>query len=193
MEAKKLTDLIKIYDDSLSEDLCKKVINFYESHEEHHEVVDRDHRPKFTQFNLTQFVNSGERTAKDLQLHDTITRTLLTTINLYQMDLLTVDELPAQYALEELRIKKYDNNGEDQFDTHVDVGNYNSARRFIACFVYLTDNESEGQTTFPDLGVSVEPKVGRILVFPPLWMYPHAGMPVKDKPKYIIGTYCHYL
>jgi hypothetical protein len=193
MLAKKLTDLIKIYDDSIPESTCKELIQLFEDHQDKQERVDRELRPSFTQFNLTQFVNSGESTASHALMHDNLTKTFLNIIGLYNIDLSLVDELPSQYALEELRIKKYDANGSDQFSEHVDVGNHNSSRRFIAVFLYLTDHEFEGQTTFSNLGLSVDPKPGRILVFPPLWMFPHAGMPVKTKEKYIVGTYCHYL
>jgi hypothetical protein len=193
MQAKKLTDFIKVYDDCISAEVCQQVIDLFEEEEDKQERVEREQKPNFTQFNLTQFINSGSSTAKDTLLHDNLTKVFLNTINLYCIDLLVMDELPSQYALEELRIKKYRKGTDDQFAQHVDVGNHNSARRFIATFLYLTDHEYEGQTVFNNLGLSIDPKPGRILVFPPLWMFPHAGMPVKNKDKYIVGTYCHYL
>ena len=30
-------------------------------------------------------------------------------------------------------------------------------------------------------------------MFPPNWCYPHVGEKVTDKPKYIIGSYCHVM
>jgi hypothetical protein len=193
MLAKKLTDCIKVYDDMVTPDVCKDIIELYESNQDHHDRIDRDYRPNFTQFNLTQFVNSGASTAQSKLIHDNITKTLLSTVNLYMIDLSITNELPSQYALEEVRIKKYDANRTDQFADHVDVGDHNSARRFLAFFLYLTENQFEGQTNFTYLDLSIDPKPGRILVFPPLWLFPHAGMPVGKSEKYIVGSYCHYL
>jgi hypothetical protein len=193
MLAKKLTDFIKVYDDMVSPDVCKEIIDFYENHSDCHDRVDREYRPNFTQLNMTQFVNSGSTTAADKLLHDNITKTLLSVVNLYMIDLSITNELPSQYALEEVRIKKYDANSTDQFADHVDVGDHNSARRFLAFFLYLTENEFEGQTNFTYLDLPIDPKPGRILVFPPLWLFPHSGMPVSKQEKYIVGSYCHYL
>jgi hypothetical protein len=193
MQAKKLTDFIKVYDDMITPELCKEIMELYESNSDHHDRIDRDYRPNFTQFNLTQFVNSGASTAQSKLIHDNITKTLLSAVNLYMIDMSITNELPSQYALEEVRIKKYDANRTDQFADHVDVGDHNSARRFLAFFLYLTENEFEGQTNFTYLDLSIDPKPGRILVFPPLWLFPHAGMPVSKSEKYIVGSYCHYL
>jgi len=73
------------------------------------------------------------------------------------------------------------------------VQDYNSARRFLVCFLYLNRPNSGGLTSFPKLDYAVEPKVGRVLIFPPTWMYRHAGQPVISGEKYIMGTYLHYL
>ena len=81
----------------------------------------------------------------------------------------------------------------DQFKDHVDVGDYNSARRFLVMFLYLNTVEVGGQTTFPRLGESVSPQTGRVLMFPANWQYRHAGLPPESDKKYIVGTYLHYL
>ena len=102
-------------------------------------------------------------------------------------------DFPAKYSFEEFRIKQYDNNGNDQFRDHVDVGDYNSARRFLVIFLYLNDVNVGGQTNFPKLDYAVSPKCGRILIFPSTWQYRHSGLPPEDDKKYIVGTYLHYL
>jgi len=104
--------------------------------------------------------------------------------------------LPKEYGYEQHRIKKYEPNGVDQFDWHADVGDYQSARRYVVMFYYLNDVAEGGDTLF-DLGgeslYGVKPKAGRVVCFPPTFMYPHKGaMPISG-PKYIISTYSHYL
>ena len=41
-------------------------------------------------------------------------------------------DFPDKYAFEEFRVKCYRENSTDQFKDHVDVGDYNSARRFLS-------------------------------------------------------------
>ena len=101
--------------------------------------------------------------------------------------------IPEKYGFEEFRMKRYDNNDTDEFGPHVDVIDYNSARRFIVCFYYLNDVEEGGETAFPHLDVDFKPKKGACLVFPPLWLYLHEGRKPISGPKYIIGTYLHYI
>ena len=99
---------------------------------------------------------------------------------------------PQQFAFEQFRLKRYLPNGEDHFDDHVDVGDINSARRFLVFFLYLDHNEG-GHTDFPQGNISVQPQTGRMLMFPPMWTHLHAGRKPIDKPKYIIVSYLHYV
>ena len=55
------------------------------------------------------------------------------------------------------------------------------------------ENQTQGgETSFPTLGVTVSPMPGRMMVFPPLWLFPHAGMPPRDQAKYILHAYLWY-
>ena len=81
---------------------------------------------------------------------------------------------------------------EDSYDTHVDVSDYASARRWLAFLVYLNDNFTGGETEFHD-GKMIHPKTGTVLVFPCVWTFPHSGLPVKSGSKYILTTYFHYV
>lgn len=203
MQAKKLSDLIKVYDDILSVEKCDRIIEFFESNSKLHQRVDNNQRPKFTQLNLTQHVQSEGATEEEKLIHTELTTTLMNIISLYQIDCSVTDEMPSQWALEQIRIKKYNKAKDccdpdliqdaDQFAEHVDVGDHNSARRFLAIFIYLNHTENTGKTIFPYLDLQVDAIPGRILVFPPMWMYPHAGLPSFADNKYIVGTYCHYL
>ncbi len=93
------------------------------------------------------------------------------------------------HALEEFRVKRYREKGEC-FEKHVDVGNYASAKRQLSFLFYLNDDFTGGGTKFDD--VFIKPRKGDILVFPPMWMFPHAGLPVVKGTKYIMSSYLHY-
>jgi prolyl 4-hydroxylase len=42
---------------------------------------------------------------------------------------------------------------------------------------------------FPQLGLTVPAREGRLLMFPPYWMYQHEGITPVSGDKYIVSTY----
>lgn len=96
--------------------------------------------------------------------------------------------IPLRERLENLRIKRYFVEGADQFQPHFDSIDYTS-NRYLVFLWYLNDVAEGGETDFPDLGLRVTARAGRLLVFPPYWMFQHAGLPPKSNEKYIISTY----
>jgi len=111
----------------------------------------------------------------------------------YMLELDLRERFPPRNTIEQIRLKHYAANGIDRFDNHVDIGDHDSARRFLVLFFYLNDVEEGGETTFTHLDYSVKPKQGSCLLFPPTWMYPHAGEKPVSNDKYIVGTYLHYV
>ena len=106
--------------------------------------------------------------------------------NLYKKDNKISDYVwPQTFQMEHTRFKRYMPNTEDRFDIHADATTKMTSSRFLVLFVYLSNNDS-GHTSFPDRDIKVQPKQGRLLMFPPNWCYPHVGEKVTDKPKYII-------
>ncbi|MES2682940.1 MAG: 2OG-Fe(II) oxygenase [Pseudomonadota bacterium] len=93
---------------------------------------------------------------------------------------------PKRYA--EWVIKRYLPNGKERFQTHFDAVNEVS-NRYLVYLWYLNDVDEGGETVFPDIGLQVAPKAGRLLMFPPYWMYQHGGLPPRSGPKYILSTY----
>jgi prolyl 4-hydroxylase len=98
---------------------------------------------------------------------------------------------PRNVAFEHLRVKRYLPNGQDFFAPHVDTVDQLTARRFITAMIYLNAPKG-GETVFPTLGISIAPKTGSLLAFPPLWLFPHEGRPPVESPKYILHTYLCY-
>ena len=78
--------------------------------------------------------------------------------------------------------------GADQFQPHFDSIDYTS-NRYLVFLWYLNDVAEGGETDFPDLGLRVTARAGRLLVFPPYWMFQHAGLPPRSNDKYIVSTY----
>ena len=101
---------------------------------------------------------------------------------------------PPVIDMENIRIKKYMPNDEDQFKVQVDVVRSmgDSAKRFLVFILYLNDVEDGGHTMFPKPNIWVKPRAGRLLVFPPFWTHPHAGLKPLSGPKYVMMSYLHY-
>ena len=181
-----LNYFIQIYENTLEENVCDFLISLFEQFPEKQERVENERKPNFTQFNLTENCKVSEEVS---QIHNHLIRKTLECRDEYYE---TIDKrvFPEEHAFEQFRIKKYHNNGNDEFDTHVDVTDYSSSRRFLSFMWYLNDVEQGGETRFIDM--MIQPKRGSLLVFPPLWMFPHAGLQPVSESKYIISTYLHY-
>ena len=191
--ATKLTDYIRVYDAAVPMDMCNSIKRTFDLDLDHQEYIDHDKRPQFTQMNITQLYSAGKEEWQSL--HYELQKRFIDYASLYiqQMDL--GPDFPDKYAFEEYRIKKYYSASKDEFADHVDVGDYNSARRFLVMFLYLNDvpENGGGTTDFPKLDLRIRPVAGRMLIFPPTWQYRHAGRPIISGSKYILGTYLHYL
>ena len=172
------SDFVETYDDFLSESICSELISLVD---EENERIERNHKPNFYQRNIGNLPEYSSLYKKFSE----IGMKYLSDIGYYN------DLLPQKYGFEELRIKKYDVG--DSFDKHVDVSDYKSARRWIAFLVYLNDNFTGGETEFYPHQQVIHPKTGRVLVFPCVWTYPHAGLPIVSGTKYILTTYFHYI
>lgn len=179
----RLDDLIRVYDNVLDSKTCKDLIEVFESNEDKQEKIDENKKPCFTQLNLTAISEQH----KDLH-SKLIQNTFAHRDDYYEF----VDKrvFPEKHSFEQFRIKRYNPGGQERFDTHVDVGDHPSARRFLSFMWYLNDVDEGGETTFES--VTIKPEQGKLLVFPPLWMFPHRGEPPVSNTKYILSTYLHY-
>lgn len=93
---------------------------------------------------------------------------------------------PARFA--EWIIKRYRPGGSEAFQPHYDAVHAVS-NRYLTYLWYLNDVEEGGETEFVDIGYRVAPRAGRLLMFPPYWMFQHAGLPPRSGDKYILSTY----
>lgn len=99
---------------------------------------------------------------------------------------------PNNYHFSGPRIKKYKTDGKDQFDWHADTNAKEVSDRFLVFLYYLNDVAEGGETviaTQDGQSISIKPKKGSLLIFPPYWMFTHCGLPPVSNPKYIISSY----
>lgn len=75
------------------------------------------------------------------------------------------------------------------FIPHVDSNKLKPYRAFTV-ILYLNDDFDGGQTSFPEINYSVEPSVGRVLIFPSHML--HGGESVTRGEKHIIVAWVFY-
>jgi hypothetical protein len=183
---------VSYFDDALTKPVCQEIIDRFESNiEQQEETVLEEHR-SFKEINITN--NSGWDDIQN-KLLDVMQIALGRYMSHHNID---SKAWPENVGYEHFRLKKYLPNGQDEFRFHVDVQDYASARRFLVFFFYLNDVEEGGETAFQfnrnsEIELKVKPVTGRLLVFPPLWTHPHIGMKPISGPKYILGSYLHYV
>ena len=188
---------IKIYDDVIDADSCNMLIGKFEAAEEdqYEEVrqAERDKAIAFTQINL---VNNEDWASVQNGMLQVFQDYIMAYINDCKIQ---PKQWPETYGYEAIRMKRYLNNNYDRFDPHVDVKNYETSRRFLAFFIYLNDVDEGGETEFISINkpgtyipLKITPRRGRLLMFPPMWMYYHAGLKPVSNNKYLIHSYCHY-
>jgi len=177
---------IRKYPKIFSEDECAGLIEYFEEAKAHHVETKMVAHRDFTELNLMD--HSGQ-SDMNLELYNRFHNIM----DRYKIDTkLHPKQWPEKYSWEALRIKRYERNS-GVFLDHVDVGNYESARRFLVFFVYLNDVALGGETEFVDLDLKVSPECGTVLVFPATWEYVHRGNVPVDEDKYILGGYLHYV
>jgi len=175
-----LSDYIMVFEDAISQTYCQQLIEQFELSGAL-EICERPSGHRFTQLNITK--NWPEQHELMLPIFMSYFTQFRTTTEAYYW--------PPAFSFEHIRLKRYLPNGRDHFPPHVDVVNHLSARRFVTAMIYLNEPEG-GETVFPNLGVSIAPKPGKLAIFPPVWMFPHAGLPPRASPKYILHTYLCY-
>lgn len=175
-----LKDFIKIYPNVASIDWCDSVIQLAESHQFLHHKTDGY---EFDQISASQTDSLKPYANQFLDEFCTLAEEYFTELNLHEFVKQTGFSL-----VEDIRVKRYRANSGMGFAEHVDVVDSNSSSRYLTGLLYLNDNN--GNTVFRD--VSVKPTTGTMVVFPPMWLFPHVAKTPTDKDKYIIMTSLRY-
>lgn len=99
---------------------------------------------------------------------------------------------PMKQNIEPPRVKRYEPN-EGCFPLHIDARRTKNATRYLAFLYYLNDNDAGTRFRLYNDDITVPAVGGNVLVFPPMWMFPHEGLTPTTKPKYIMSVYYHFM
>ena len=180
-----------VFKNTFSKKRCNNLIDKFEQNKQLYEdifISDNKWNKKFTQINFNKHKEFQEE-------NDFLLKLFLEAIYAYKKENKIQNiQWPDKFILEPIRMKRYLPNTSDRFDSHVDVTDIDSSRRFLVMFIYLNDDFTGGETVFDDFGQTVKPIQGNMLLFPPLWTHLHTANKVEGKsPKYIVGTFMHYV
>lgn len=179
-----LGKFIRTYDDALEGDFCKRMIQSFEKLTHLQARNGRDVMPQlpesaWTELNISRVDASLESYFRKQAMHY---------LDKYNEEIALTLPIPLRNRFEDLRIKRYTVADGDQFQPHFDAKDY-SSNRYLVFLWYLNDVAQGGETEFCDLGLRIHARAGRLLVFPPYWMFQHAGLPPRSNDKYMISTY----
>ena len=180
-----LSHYVRVYDNNLDAGLCRQLLDSFDRLQRFHTINGRGVRAgleesEWTELNVTRYADAGFlamfRDLIDLALER------------YNRDVALSIPIPNSPLTSDLVMKRYHSGGDQRFQLHFDAINH-VANRYLVLLWYLNDVAAGGETRLPALNLTVAPRAGRLLVFPPYWMYQHEGVPPVSGDKYILSTY----
>ena len=173
------------FNNSLSEDICKDMIQrFEESKDEHYEGRVGQTFEKNTDIKKsTDMVVSGKDNWKDVdQILFTSLSKALSAVK-KQYDFFSGPFKDIGYALQRTEAGEY-------FHWHIDGGSHQFSDRQLVAIWYLNNVSGPGgETEFLNQEVKINPEMGKLILFPPFWTHEHRGVTLQKGVKYIATTW----
>lgn len=179
---------IRYYDDVLSNDFCKNLIDRFEASKnkqpgkmitkDNVDIINKSHK------DTLELVIDNDPDWRDIE--EVLTNCYMEFVQRYINEFNPLLAIGQETYREEFRIKKYDIGG--LFNWHIDcVGK--DYYRILAIQFYFNDVQEGGETQFEFQKASVKPQRGRLIIFPTTWTYRHRGAPVISNSKYVCTNY----
>lgn len=180
-----LSDYIRVYDEALPRSFCEQLVEGFERTVAEQRRSGRGVLPglegsAWTELDIGQVADQAFLGFFLAKIDEALER--------YNRDVHLTIPVPIRPRTDRLILKRYRPGGEEGFQPHFDSIDA-VAGRYMVFLWYLNDVADGGETEFCDIGRKVEARAGRLLMFPPYWMYQHAGLPPRSGDKYILSTY----
>lgn len=178
---------------SISQELCKDIIELFENEGDNryrgytlggvHEEIKKS---------LDFFIEKNNKTSKWHKIARLLQKELHKNVFLYMEKLKAEFSKEYEYYLNTglfefgYQMQKYDKN-DGKYVFHHDFTNDHEKKihRVVTFLWYINTVEDGGETEF-DFGLKIKPEVGKLILFPASWTFPHRGnMPISGD-KYII-------
>lgn len=181
-----LQHFVRSYDGDLDAALCARMIDSFHGLSRFHTPNGRTVRAGLEESAWTE-INVTRLSEPTLQAF--FRRRITLGLDRYNADIgLAPIPVPDSPKTADLILKRYRPGAGECFQPHFDSV-HDVSNRYLVFLWYLNDVETGGETAFPQLGLKVGARAGRLLMFPPYWMYQHAGLAPESSDKYILSTY----
>lgn len=180
-----LAHYIRTYDNDLDAALCQRLVDSFNALQRFQKLNGRTARrgleeSAWTELNVTRLSDADFLGMFRQHIDRALAR--------YNADIGLTIPVPGSPWLSDLVIKRYRAGQQERFQLHFDAANH-VASRYLVVLWYLNDVAEGGGTRFPQLDIEVAARRGRLLLFPPYWMYQHEGSTPRSEDKYIISCY----
>jgi len=175
---------IRVYDNILSEEQCLHYIS----------LINKGERKagKHVGIDGVPIADPKVKLSEDITLCqvypeelETLMRITAGVIDKYEQDVGT--HIPV-YQTEQFRGRVYRENA-GHYRAHIDVAKPLTYGRMITIIYYLNDIEEGGELYFENQNITVQARQGRVVCFPPNWMYKHEARPSLKGDRYIMRTF----
>lgn len=185
MSVADLAHYLRIYDQDLEPAMCRRMIDSFNTLSRFHQPNGRERHAAldasaWTELNVTRMSDAGFLGFFRRRIDQALER--------YNRDVNLPIPVPNSPKTADLIIKRYRPQHAESFQLHFDAV-HEACNRYLVLLWYLNDVSEGGETHFAQLNLSVRPQTGRLIVFPPYWMFQHAGLPAPREEKYILSTY----
>jgi hypothetical protein len=175
---------IGIYENVLSKDVCKNVIELFENDLKNKVGVSTgDKEFAKEKMDRNDFFKTYLSNEFNNKIVETVNQALEKSIILYAEEFWTVKQINATSL--EIKLQKTPPRGGYHL-WHCEQQDFTVANRVLVWTVYLNDvPNGEGETEFLWQGLRVQPKAGTVSIFPASFTHTHRGNPVYSCNKYI--------
>jgi hypothetical protein len=184
---------IYVNNHSLSSELCKDIIAIYEK-TDHKRIASTLGGINKNIFNAMQcnIVNITDSSWQ--HIHDFLKKELINNVKIYTeiIDGQIYDGKIYQHMKEGIiydnfHINKYECNNEGKYEYHIDrYLNKEDDRERMLTFIWYLNDVTEGGETELRGNIRIKPEVGKLLLFPSAWTYPHCSRKTLSNDKYVI-------
>ena len=190
MQNIKYDNFVGIYDNFFSDDLCDALIQHFDWCAENNRTHGRPDKEKLKNDSAI-FLNA--ESMQEINFRYTNLPSHISNFNDIFWDVCYADYLKKYSVLSDYdrhtiftyKIQKT-NPGEGYHLWHSEHGNREFSVRVGVYILYLNDVEEGGETEFLYLSKRINPKKGRLLIFPPNYPWAHRGNPPLTGSKYIM-------
>ncbi len=193
----KTKNFISIYDNALTPEECKSMIDYFESNDEYWSL--RQDGMMLGDTIIKEWKDSQDRTMvfnnngyfQDNLVNQIILKSINFHIEKYKEENPEVDMLYSWALRNSYNLQKYEPNGgyRKLHCENYNTGDYHS--NVLVWMFYLNTVKEGGGTYFSNYDLTINAVEGRLVIWPPYWTHMHKGVVSETSEKYIAtGWFC---